>query len=94
MEIILVPLIGLGHNEVEKEIVIKHNANAYHVDEHKYQDAKNLRDRMSDFLVKFWSGQHIFTSTARIRILMDTQYTSTPSHKHTQTLLAVQLTCR
>ena len=75
--IMLVPLIGLGCNKVEDTLVIKNNADAYHIDEHKYRDTKKLCNCLSDFLVKFWSGQHIFTSTARIRILMDTQYTLT-----------------
>ena len=46
----LAPLIGFGSNQVEKEIVIEHNADAYHVDEHKYQDAKNLHDCLLSML--------------------------------------------
>lgn len=41
--IILVPLIGLGSNQVEKTIVVDHNVEAYHADEHKQLNGKLLR---------------------------------------------------
>ena len=37
--VILVPLIGLGTDQVEKAIVLEHNAEAYHIDEHKHLGA-------------------------------------------------------
>ena len=44
----LVPLIGLGSDQVENGIVVKHNDEAYHINKHKYQDAKNLCARLLD----------------------------------------------
>ena len=42
--VILVPLVGLGSDQVAKSVVSDHNVEAYHVDEHKGQDAYDLRD--------------------------------------------------
>ena len=44
--IILVPLIGLGSDQVEKAIVVDHNVEAYHADEHKQLDGQLLRARL------------------------------------------------
>ena len=43
--IVLVPLLGLGSDQVEKSIVSDHNIESYHIDEHHGIDAKALRDR-------------------------------------------------
>ena len=43
---ILVPLIGLGGDQVVKSAVSEHNVKAYHADKHKSQDAYNLQDRL------------------------------------------------
>ena len=42
----MVPLIGLGSDQVAKAMFIKANAEAYHIDEHKYDDAKLLRHHL------------------------------------------------
>ena len=42
--VILEPLILLGSNHVEKATVLKHDVVAYHVDEHKKEDANRLRE--------------------------------------------------
>ena len=39
----LVPLIGLGSDQVEKATIPEHNVHAYHCDEHKFEDAIKLR---------------------------------------------------
>ena len=44
--ITLVPLVGLGSDQVEKAVVIEKNVEGYHVDEHKYSDAYLLRQRI------------------------------------------------
>ena len=41
--IVLVPLIGLGSDQVSKAISIKHNTEAYHINEHKGDDALYFR---------------------------------------------------
>ena len=42
--IVLVPLIGLGSDQVQKSSYYDHNFEAYHLDEHKGQDTYDLRD--------------------------------------------------
>ena len=42
----LVPLIGLGSDQVEKAIFTEHNAEAYHADEHRKKDGRYLRQRL------------------------------------------------
>ena len=44
--ITLVPLVGLGSDQVEKATVVEKNVEGYHVDEHKYADAHLLRKRI------------------------------------------------
>jgi len=44
--IVLVPLIGLGSDQVEKSTVVEHNVEAYHADEHKGRDGDALRQRL------------------------------------------------
>jgi len=44
--IVLVPLIGLGSDQVEKAQFTDHNVEAYHIDEHKGADATKLRCRL------------------------------------------------
>ena len=44
--IYLVPLIGLGSDQVERATVIEHNLELYHVDEHKNEDAWLLISRL------------------------------------------------
>ena len=46
VSIIMVPLIGHGSDQVAKATFIEANAEAYHVDEHTYDDAKLLRWRL------------------------------------------------
>mmetsp|Transcript_15257 Transcript_15257/g.32288 ORF Transcript_15257/g.32288 Transcript_15257/m.32288 type:complete len:100 (+) Transcript_15257:682-981(+) len=43
----MVPLVGLGSDQVEKAWSIENNVEAYHVDEHKFGDAHALRDRLT-----------------------------------------------
>ena len=38
----ILPLIGLGSDQVAKATFIEANAEAYHVDKHKYDNAKLL----------------------------------------------------
>jgi hypothetical protein len=45
--IFLVPLSGLGSDQVERAIVIEHIIHPYHVDEHKGEDAALLVRRLS-----------------------------------------------
>mmetsp|Transcript_36256 Transcript_36256/g.78227 ORF Transcript_36256/g.78227 Transcript_36256/m.78227 type:complete len:111 (+) Transcript_36256:69-401(+) len=40
--IYLVPLIGLGSDQVQKSSCSEHGIEAYHIDEHKREDAKML----------------------------------------------------
>ena len=40
----LVPLIGLGSDQVEKVFVVKPTVEAYHISKDKHQDVKNLRN--------------------------------------------------
>ena len=40
--LVLVPLHGLGSDQVEKATVPEHRIEAYYVDEHKYGNAKML----------------------------------------------------
>ena len=42
--IVLVPLVGLGSDQVDKANVTHHNVFAYHVDEHKFEDAQKIRN--------------------------------------------------
>ena len=49
--IVLVPLIGLGSDQVEKATVLDHNVEAYHIDEHKQLDARAVRDRLNHLSV-------------------------------------------
>ena len=44
--IVLVPLIGLGSDQVQKSCYYYHNFEVHHLDEHKGQDAYDLRDRI------------------------------------------------
>ena len=44
--VVLVPLIGLGSDQVKKASVPEHNVEAYHVDEHKFEDARKLRTHL------------------------------------------------
>ena len=46
VNVVLVPLIGLGSDQVEKASIPGQNYEAYHFDEHKYNDAKALRSRI------------------------------------------------
>ena len=40
--VVLVPLVGLGSDQVAKSMMPDHNVEAYHVDEHKCQDVYDL----------------------------------------------------
>ena len=40
--IYLIPLIGLESDQVERAMVIEHNIELYHIDEHKNEDARLL----------------------------------------------------
>ena len=42
----LVPLIGLGSDQVERATIIEHNVDPYHIDEHKNKDARLLITRL------------------------------------------------
>ena len=44
--VVLVPLLGLGSNQVEKSITADHKVKAYHIDEHRRMDPVALRDRI------------------------------------------------
>ena len=44
--LVLVPLVGLGSDQVGKAINVDHNLEAYHIDEHKREDAKLLCSRL------------------------------------------------
>ena len=47
----IVSLVGLGSDQVDKSNVLEHNIKAYHADEHKFEDARKLRtcsENMSD----------------------------------------------
>ena len=56
--IILVPLVGLGSDQVTKALRPDHNIEAYHVDEFKRADGTKLRNRMRDI-----SDDEILVST-------------------------------
>ena len=45
--LILVPLHGLGSDQVDKAMSKEHGIEAYYLDEHKYNDAKALHDRLA-----------------------------------------------
>eukprot|EP00956_Cyclotella_meneghiniana_P031331 scaffold81936_cov56-Cyclotella_meneghiniana.AAC.2 len=47
--LILVPLHGLGSDQVDKAASSEHGIEAYYVDEHKYDDAKVLEERLSHY---------------------------------------------
>ena len=47
--IVLVPLVGLGSDQVDKATVLEHGVKAYHIDEHKKKDARALRERLLSF---------------------------------------------
>ncbi len=44
--IYLEPLVGLASDQVDRSSISEHNVWAHHVDEHKKEDAKMLRDRL------------------------------------------------
>ena len=44
--VVLVPLIGLGSDQVQKSCFYDSNIESYHIDEHRGQDAIDLRDRL------------------------------------------------
>ena len=44
--IIMVPLHGLGSNQVEKANIPEQGIEAYHIDEHKRADGSMLRDHL------------------------------------------------
>ena len=48
MYIYLVPMIGLGSDQVEQATVIKHNLEPYQVDEHKKEGARLLMSRLDN----------------------------------------------
>lgn len=48
VSIFLVPLIGLGSDQVAKATVPDHNVEAYHIDEHKGPHAYSLRQRLQN----------------------------------------------
>ena len=44
----LVPLIGLEISQVDKVTIPKHNLHAYHFEEHKFDDAMWLKERVKN----------------------------------------------
>ena len=44
--VVLVPLLGLGIDQVEKSIIAGHKIEAYHIDEHRGVDATALKNRI------------------------------------------------
>ena len=44
--VVLVPLLGLSSDQVEKSIVADHNVVTYHINEHRGMDAVALRYRI------------------------------------------------
>ena len=69
--IYLVPLIGLGSDQVERATVIEHNIKPYHVDEHKNKDAWQLityllqmtPDKAKYATIALFLGPNAMTST-------------------------------
>ena len=47
--LVLVPLHGLGSNQVDKAAVLEHGIEAYYVDEHMYGNAKMLEERLAQY---------------------------------------------
>ena len=48
--IVIVPLVGLGSDEVEKANMPEPNIEAHHAEEHKFEDARKLRTRLENIL--------------------------------------------
>eukprot|EP00956_Cyclotella_meneghiniana_P038992 scaffold163785_cov37-Cyclotella_meneghiniana.AAC.2 len=63
--LVLVPLHGLGSDQVDKATVPEHGIEAYYIDEHKFDNAKSLQDRLdvnSEEKADQKSGQAIYRS--------------------------------
>ena len=71
MCIYLVPLIGLGSDQVERATVIEHSLEPYHVDEHKNKDAwlliscleNMIKEEAQHVSIKLFLGPNTMTST-------------------------------
>ena len=72
-------LIGLGTDQVAKAIIVDRNIMAYHIDEHKFADAKLLRDRLNSMsqdepdnlsVILFLSPQVLRKETEWAQLLM------------------------
>jgi len=50
--VILVPLLGLGSDQVNKTMIIEKNIESYHIDEHRLEDATLLRERLRSLTAK------------------------------------------
>lgn len=50
--VILVPLLGLGSDQVNKTMMIEKNIESYHIDEHRLEDATLLRKRLQGLTAK------------------------------------------
>ena len=69
--IYLVPLIGLGSDQVERAMVIEQNIEPYHVDKHKNEDARLLitcleqmtKEEAKYVTIKLFLGPNTMTST-------------------------------
>ena len=69
--IYLVPLIGLGSDQVERATVTKHNIDPYHVDEHRNEDARLFTTRLENMTkeeakhitITLFLGPNAMTST-------------------------------
>jgi len=48
--VVLVPLIGIGSDQVDKATIIEHNLHSYHGEEHKFEYAIALRDRLESLV--------------------------------------------
>ncbi len=77
VNVTLVPLIGLGSDQVEKGYVIKQNMESYHIDEHKWTDSCLLCDRLLSLTdnkanhvsIQLIIGPKLFTSTYWLPVL-------------------------
>ena len=55
----LVSLLGLGSDQVEKATVHEHNVEAYYIDEHRGVDAEHLRTQINAIGTDEWNGTTI-----------------------------------
>jgi superfamily II DNA helicase RecQ len=72
--LVLVPLHGLGSDQVDKATVLDHGVEAYYIDEHKEQNARVLKERLEAYSHEEKDSLSIFifaSPLVSLRIRMD-----------------------